>query len=96
MTSRAKAKVEVHNSSTFQIVTQAWLPFCSLKPQFKQYTQQPSLWAKGYSEAVIHKSAQLVNSIKLPSTPRVALETRVNLLTTTVKCLQMANTAHQS
>ena len=53
-------------------------------------------WAKGYCGAVIHKSVQLVNSIKLPSTPRVALETSVNLLTTTVKCLHMVNIAHQS
>ena len=53
-------------------------------------------WAKGYCGAVIHESAQLVNSIKLPSAPRVALGTSVNLLTTTVKCLQMVNIAHQS
>ena len=53
-------------------------------------------WAKGYCGAVIHESAQLVNSIKLPSTPRVALGTSVNLFTTTVKCLQMVNIAHQS
>lgn len=89
-------RVDVHNSSAFQIITKCTTHIL-LPANFIQtvYTAAIS-WAKGYCGAVTHKSAQLVNSIKLPSTPHVSLETSVNLLPTTIKCLQMVNTAYQS
>lgn len=87
---------EIHNSSAFQIVTKCWTHVLLLATFIQTVHTASSSWAKGYCGAVIHKSVQLVNSIKLPSAPRVALETSVNLLTTTVKCVQMVNTAHQS
>jgi hypothetical protein len=88
--------VDVHNSSAFQIVTKCTTPILLLGTFIQTLHTAAISWAEGYCEAVIQKSAQLVNSIKLPSIPHVTLETSVNLLTTTVKCLQMVNIAHQS
>lgn len=89
-------RVEIHNSSAFQIAAKG-TTHNLLFATFIQavHTDVLSL-AKGYCGAVIHKSMHLVNSIKLPSTPHVALETLVNLLTTTVKCLQMVNITQHS
>ena len=86
---------DVHNSSAFQIVAKCMTRVMCLATFIQTVHTASISWAKGYCGAVIHESAQLVNSIKLPSTPRVALGTSVNLLTTTVKCLQMVNIAHQ-
>lgn len=88
--------VDVHNSSAFQIVIKCTTHILLLATFIQTVYTASISWAKGYCGAVIHKSVQLVNSIKLPSTPRVALETPVNLLATTVKCLQIVNIVHQS